>query len=181
VSRRATAKKCGAAGAIGCTLAWGLAHAAMYLMSSPTRRSRRLLNLTALRQTREAEMAHRLILVALPPGLSTFGSETELEALRFPFVIPFHIITDGARALRVSHAVAVSMLFVAGWPLGTHAGRPGWQIGRGMVITGRGLATLAVSLGGQSPSRLSGRRGDEREGAKGGAGSGRFDRIMTRL
>jgi hypothetical protein len=69
VSRRATAKKRGAAGAIGCTPAWGLAHAALYLMSSPTRRSRRLLNLTALRPTREAVTAHPLILDALPPGL----------------------------------------------------------------------------------------------------------------
>jgi hypothetical protein len=50
-----------------------------------------------------------------------------------------------------------------------------------MVITGRVLATLTVSLGGQSPSRPHTRRGNEREGAKGGAGSGRFDRIMTRL
>ena len=52
----------------------------------------------------------------------------------FPVVIPFLVMSEVAPALRVSHTIAVSMLFVAGWSLGRHAGQPGWQIGAAMVI-----------------------------------------------
>ena len=48
----------------------------------------------------------------------------------------------------MSHTIAVSMLFVAGWTLGRHAGQPGWQVGAAMVIVGLLLAVVTIILGG---------------------------------
>jgi hypothetical protein len=66
----------------------------------------------------------------------------------FPVVIPFLVMSEAAPALRVSHTIAVSMLFVAGWRLGRHAGQPGWQIGAAMVVVGLLLAIVTIMLGG---------------------------------
>jgi VIT1/CCC1 family predicted Fe2+/Mn2+ transporter len=63
-------------------------------------------------------------------------------------VIPFLVMSEAAPALRVSHTIAVSMLFVAGWRLGRHAGQPGWQIGAAMVVVGLLLAIVTIMLGG---------------------------------
>jgi len=66
----------------------------------------------------------------------------------FPVVIPFLLVQDARLALRLSHGIAMLMLFVAGWSLGRHAGRAGWQIGLAMVVLGLVLATLTYVLGG---------------------------------
>jgi VIT1/CCC1 family predicted Fe2+/Mn2+ transporter len=55
---------------------------------------------------------------------------------------------EAGPALRASHAIAISMLFFAGWSLGRHAGRPGWAIGLAMVVLGLVLAGLTIALGG---------------------------------
>jgi len=66
----------------------------------------------------------------------------------FPVVIPFFFVRDVSHALRASNAVAIVMLFVAGWSLGRHAGRPGWRTGLGMVATGIVLVGITIALGG---------------------------------
>jgi VIT1/CCC1 family predicted Fe2+/Mn2+ transporter len=65
-----------------------------------------------------------------------------------PVIVPFLVMHDAALALRTSHGTAVVMLFLVGWALGRHAGRPGWQIGLVMVFVGIALAALTLALGG---------------------------------
>ncbi|MEQ1953564.1 VIT family protein [Mesorhizobium sp. CN2-181] len=64
-----------------------------------------------------------------------------------PVAIPFLLIPDIALALRVSNAVAVSLLFLTGFAFGRHVGRP-WQVGFSMVAVGIALVAVAMALGG---------------------------------
>ncbi len=67
----------------------------------------------------------------------------------FPVVVPFLIEKDDpARALRFSHAVALTMLFLIGWTLGRLAGLRALLTGILMLAIGVVLAALAIALGG---------------------------------
>ena len=66
----------------------------------------------------------------------------------FPVVIPFMVMTSVAPALRVSNAIAISMLFITGFAYGRHAGRSPWRVGMTMVFLGVVLAALTSALGG---------------------------------
>jgi VIT1/CCC1 family predicted Fe2+/Mn2+ transporter len=67
----------------------------------------------------------------------------------FPVAIPFMVIDSAGPALRVSNAVAITMLFVAGCAYGRVVGRPHpWKVGVGMVLLGAGLVAMAIPLGG---------------------------------
>jgi hypothetical protein len=65
-----------------------------------------------------------------------------------PVSVPFLVMHDAAPALRMSHGIAVVMLFLIGSAIGRHIERPGWLIGLGMVIVGIALATMTLALGG---------------------------------
>jgi len=66
----------------------------------------------------------------------------------FPVTIPFIVMSDAVRALRVSNAVAVVLLFGAGYAFGRLTGRrPAW-VGMGMVAFGSILVSLTIALGG---------------------------------
>jgi VIT1/CCC1 family predicted Fe2+/Mn2+ transporter len=64
-----------------------------------------------------------------------------------PVVIPFIVFRDPQIALWTSHAVAIALLFLAGWSLGRHWGRA-WQVGVSMVGVGLVLVAVALALGG---------------------------------
>ena len=66
----------------------------------------------------------------------------------FPVVIPFIVMRSAGPALRVSNAIAITMLFVAGCAYGKHVGRHPWLVGLSMVLLGLLLAALAMALGG---------------------------------
>jgi len=51
-------------------------------------------------------------------------------------------------ALRVSNAVVIVMLFIAGYAYGRITGRSPWLIGISMVFVGGVLAVLTMALGG---------------------------------
>jgi VIT1/CCC1 family predicted Fe2+/Mn2+ transporter len=51
-------------------------------------------------------------------------------------------------ALRVSHAVAVAMLFVLGWKIGRWSGASAFASGAVFALIGSVLAILCVALGG---------------------------------
>jgi hypothetical protein len=58
----------------------------------------------------------------------------------FPVVVPFILADDARRALRVSQAITIGMLFAAGWLLGRHAGfRP---LRSGLVMVALGLVMI---------------------------------------
>jgi len=127
------------AAAIGCNLAWGLVDAVMYVVRATTSRVREA-NLgqgdgtPILTWRLFAEAIVVFVLVVL-------GT--------FPVVIPFLITDDAVLAMRISRAVTIALLFVAGFQLGRHAGyaRP-WLAGAFAALFGAVLITAVMALGG---------------------------------
>jgi hypothetical protein len=66
----------------------------------------------------------------------------------FPVALPFILMSRATVALRVSNAIAVAMLFLAGMAYGRCVGRHPFVHGVGMVILGLILAGLTMLLGG---------------------------------
>ena len=66
----------------------------------------------------------------------------------FPPTIPFLLVEDAARALRISNGVAVASLFIAGYGLGKSTGLRPWLLGLAMVLLGSALVGLTIALGG---------------------------------
>jgi VIT1/CCC1 family predicted Fe2+/Mn2+ transporter len=64
-----------------------------------------------------------------------------------PVVLPFVFFGDPQVALPLSHAVAITLLFLTGWSLGRHWGQP-WRVGLSMVALGLVLVAVALALGG---------------------------------
>jgi hypothetical protein len=66
----------------------------------------------------------------------------------FPLVIPFLVMHDPLRALRVSNGVALTLLFLVGHTLGRFSGQGAWRMGLSMIGIGVALVALTVALGG---------------------------------
>jgi hypothetical protein len=66
----------------------------------------------------------------------------------FPVVIPFIFMQDVTRALRVSNAIAIVLLFLAGYTFGRASGRRPFVKGIAMVVLGSVLVGITVALGG---------------------------------
>lgn len=66
----------------------------------------------------------------------------------FPVVIPFILMRSAQPALRVSNAIAIAMLFVAGYVYARNAGYRPWLVGISMVLLGAVLSGLTMALGG---------------------------------
>jgi len=65
-----------------------------------------------------------------------------------PLALPFVFMQDAVRALRVSNAIAIAMLFVLGVAYGRSVGRSPWVMGLSMVVLGSVLVALTIALGG---------------------------------
>jgi hypothetical protein len=66
----------------------------------------------------------------------------------FPVVIPFLFMKDITLALRVSNAVAITMLFLSGYTFGRITGRHPVWVGIAMVVFGSILVSATIALGG---------------------------------
>ena len=66
----------------------------------------------------------------------------------FPVVLPFLFMGHPVRALRVSNAIAIVMLFLTGWAYGKFAGGRSWRVGLVMVVIGVFMVALTIALGG---------------------------------
>jgi hypothetical protein len=66
----------------------------------------------------------------------------------FPVVIPFIVMRDAVPALRVSNAIAVVLLFLAGYGFGRLTGRRPVWVGAAMVVLGLILVGITIALGG---------------------------------
>jgi VIT1/CCC1 family predicted Fe2+/Mn2+ transporter len=66
----------------------------------------------------------------------------------FPVTIPFIVMRDAVRAMRVSNAIAVVLLFTAGYAFGHLTGRRPVWVGAAMVVFGSILVGLTIALGG---------------------------------
>ncbi len=69
-------------------------------------------------------------------------------AATFPVAVPFIFLQDAALAMRVSNAVAVTLLFASGFMYARYAGRSPWAFGLSMVGLGLALVALTIALGG---------------------------------
>jgi VIT1/CCC1 family predicted Fe2+/Mn2+ transporter len=99
----------------------------------------------------------RLVALPEPPPRASLGGEEWRGALgvfllvflsTFPVVIPFLLMERPQPALRVSNAVAITLLFVTGCAFGRITGRRPWVMGIGMVVLGGVLVALTMALGG---------------------------------
>jgi len=77
-----------------------------------------------------------------------FGVFLLVVAATFPVVVPFMVFESAAVAVRASNAVALAMLFLAGWLLARHAGGSPWRGGLAMAVTGVALTAAIMALGG---------------------------------
>jgi hypothetical protein len=89
-----------------------------------------------------------------PPGLSArdwrgaLGVFLLVVLTTFPVAIPFLVFHDAERALRVSNAVAIVLLFVVGRAFGHAAGIRPRVSGLAMVAVGVVLTGVTIALGG---------------------------------
>jgi VIT1/CCC1 family predicted Fe2+/Mn2+ transporter len=102
-------------------------------------------------------MRQRLIGLPEPPAYARLAREDLGGAVAvailvflatFPVVIPFLFVSDALLAMRLSNAVAVGLLFVAGYRLGRASGRKPWGMGISMVVVGALMVGLCIALGG---------------------------------
>jgi len=66
----------------------------------------------------------------------------------FPVVIPFFFIGQVQPALRLSNAIAITMLFLCGYAFARCAGLRPWHTGLLMVAIGCAMVGVAIALGG---------------------------------
>jgi VIT1/CCC1 family predicted Fe2+/Mn2+ transporter len=65
-----------------------------------------------------------------------------------PVVVPFVLLSEHRVALRISNAIAVTMLFAMGYRFGGYAGYPSLRMGFWMVLLGAVLVGITMALGG---------------------------------
>lgn len=102
-------------------------------------------------------MRRRLLALSIPRRiglkrsdyLAATGIFLLVVAGTFPVVVPFLMTENAALAMRISRAVTLVMLFVAGFVLGRHAGHA-HPVGTGLVMLSLGVALIAAvkALGG---------------------------------
>ncbi len=63
-------------------------------------------------------------------------------------MIPFLVMHDAIRALRISNAIAIGLLFYGGYEYAKYSGFRPWRTGLIMVAIGVALVALTIALGG---------------------------------
>jgi VIT family len=106
----------------------------------------------------EYENIHqRLLQLPAPPSRPHLGKREWLAALSvffwvfvttFPVAIPFIFMDNLMRAMRVSNAIAIALLFVAGFAFARIAEYRPWLTGIAMVIIGCMVVAATIALGG---------------------------------
>jgi hypothetical protein len=69
-------------GVLGCNIAWGVVDAVMFLIASLTQRGHGLLTIRAVRAAAHQDDAHRVILGAMSPILSTILTRDDVDRVR---------------------------------------------------------------------------------------------------
>jgi len=92
-----------------------------------------------------------------PPLYPRLGKDDWLAALSvfvwvfavtFPVAIPFIFMDTLTRAMRVSNAIAIVLLFLCGYAFARIAGYKRWLTGLAMVVLGAVLVAITIALGG---------------------------------
>jgi VIT1/CCC1 family predicted Fe2+/Mn2+ transporter len=99
----------------------------------------------------------QLVRLPEPPSYPRLGKHDWLAALSvfvwvfavtFPVATPFLFMNPLARAMRVSNAIAIVLLFLCGYAFGRIAGYRRWLTGLAMVALGSALVAITIALGG---------------------------------
>jgi VIT1/CCC1 family predicted Fe2+/Mn2+ transporter len=102
-------------------------------------------------------LRQKLIRLPEPPSRSRLGRKEWLGAVAvflwvflvtFPVAVPFIFMDDVGRAIRVSNAIAIGLLFLSGYAFGKIADYRPWLTGLAMVAVGSALVSIAIALGG---------------------------------
>ena len=102
-------------------------------------------------------MRLRLLKLPEPPKLAGWSKDEMWGALgvfllvffsMFPVAIPFIVMHDAVAALRISNAIALGLMFWAGWIFGRLTGRHPVWVGIGMAVLGAVLVAITIALGG---------------------------------
>lgn len=80
--------------------------------------------------------------------LAAFGVFLVTVLATFPVAIPFLLFNTSSVAMRVSNAIAIVSLFVAGAALARYAGAKAWIGGAVMAALGCVLVVVVIALGG---------------------------------
>lgn len=111
----------------------------------------------AIRPVDYESIRQKLVQLPKPPSSPRLHKEEWLGAFyvfllvfitTFPVTIPFIFMDDIARAMRVSNAIAIVMLFLTGYALGRATGYHRWLTGLAMVVLGCVLVAMTMALGG---------------------------------
>ena len=114
-------------------------------------------NIAALLEPAELETVSQRIRQLPAPGRPRLSAKDWSGAIgvfllvflsTFPVAMPFLFMTDAVRALRISNAIAIGLLFLAGWAFGRITGHRPWLIGASMVLLGTALVGITMALGG---------------------------------
>jgi VIT1/CCC1 family predicted Fe2+/Mn2+ transporter len=125
--------------ALACNIAWGVVDAFMYVLGAFTERLRE-------RQDLSAESVRPALALRDWLGAAAVFAFVFLSTL--PLVIPFIVMSDPARAVRVSNLVALLMLFGCGVQLGRYTQWRPWRMGAAVAAVGLFLVVLTIALGG---------------------------------
>ncbi len=99
----------------------------------------------------------KLMLLPEPPARPRLNKEEWFGAFfvflwvfltTFPVAVPFIFMDSVARAMRTSNAIAIVMLFLAGYAFGRASEYHPWLSGFAMVLLGAALSVLTIALGG---------------------------------
>lgn len=71
-----------------------------------------------------------------------------VNAMTLPVALPFLFVDHVWRAMRISNALAVALLFVAGYAYGRQTEHHPWFTGLAMVTLGAILVAITIALGG---------------------------------
>ncbi len=93
------------------------------------------------------EPEHRAA-VSLTDLRGALASSVLVVLATLPPTVPFLVVEDAARALRISNGLAVVSLFLAGWSLGRATGVRAWAFGLSMVVVGSSMVAITIALGG---------------------------------
>jgi VIT1/CCC1 family predicted Fe2+/Mn2+ transporter len=77
-----------------------------------------------------------------------FGVFLFVFVATLPVTVPFMFMDDIYMAMRTSNAIAVTMLFGAGFAYGRVIDRSKWGVGISMVVLGLAIVALTIFLGG---------------------------------
>jgi hypothetical protein len=113
--------------------------------------------LEVLRPEELERIQQRLAALPEPPKRAGFEANDFRGALgvfllvflsTIPVALPFIFMNDAMTALRVSNAIALLLLFLAGYELARYSGYRPWRTGFVMVAIGVVLVVITMALGG---------------------------------